>query len=77
MSFPSGKARILDRVKLKPIGQMTDREKQALIRELEIEHRVAIVEAAKVKRERNRLNAELESREERIREIETGIALLR
>ncbi|QGJ90243.1 hypothetical protein PBI_SHEAKEIRA_33 [Mycobacterium phage SheaKeira] len=62
---------------VKTISQMTHRERESLLRDLEVEHRVAIVEAAKIKRERNRLNAELAAKEQRIQQIEDGIGILR
>ncbi|ADB93729.1 hypothetical protein REDROCK_36 [Mycobacterium phage RedRock] len=62
---------------MKRIDSMSSREREAIIHDLEIEHRAAIVAAAKTKREIRSLVASLESQENRIREIETGIALLR
>ncbi|AHG24253.1 hypothetical protein KIY80_gp32 [Mycobacterium phage Benvolio] len=62
---------------MKAIDQMTPREREHIIHDLEVEHRVAVVEAAKIKREMRQLAAALESKERRIQEIETGIALLR
>ncbi|UJD20872.1 hypothetical protein SEA_ZIMMER_34 [Mycobacterium phage Zimmer] len=62
---------------MKAIDSMTQRERQGIIQTLELEHRVAITEAARIKRTMRQLAAELESKERRIGEIETGIALLR
>ncbi|ASR86141.1 hypothetical protein SEA_BOBSWAGET_35 [Mycobacterium phage BobSwaget] len=62
---------------MKSIAAMSAREREHIIQELEIEHRVAIVAAAKIKREIRRLMAALEAKERRIREIEDGIEVLR
>ncbi|ASR86487.1 hypothetical protein SEA_CHANGELING_35 [Mycobacterium phage Changeling] len=62
---------------MKLIANMTPREREALIHDLEVEHRVEIVAAAKAKRTMREAAAELASHERRITEIETGIALLR
>ncbi|QGJ88786.1 hypothetical protein SEA_YECEY3_34 [Mycobacterium phage Yecey3] len=59
------------------IATLSRRERDEIARNLEIEHRVAIVDAAKIKRERNRLTSELEAKERRIREIEDGLSILR
>ncbi|AVP41880.1 hypothetical protein SEA_JSQUARED_33 [Mycobacterium phage Jsquared] len=62
---------------MKPIADMSPRERELLIHDLEIEHRTAIVDAAKIKRQMRELAAELEAKETRIREVEDGIAVLR
>ncbi|QGH78729.1 hypothetical protein SEA_MIKO_35 [Mycobacterium phage Miko] len=62
---------------MKSIAAMSARERERIIQELEIEHRVAIVDAAKIKREIRRLMAALEAKDRRIREIEDGISALR
>ncbi|ASW31379.1 hypothetical protein SEA_LOKK_35 [Mycobacterium phage Lokk] len=62
---------------MKSIAAMSAREREHIIQELEIEHRVAIVDAAKIKREIRRLMAALEAKDRRIREIEDGIEVLR
>ncbi|QDF18430.1 hypothetical protein SEA_RACHALY_35 [Mycobacterium Phage Rachaly] len=62
---------------MKSIAAMSAREREHIIQELEIEHRVAIVDAAKIKREIRRLMAALEAKDRRIREIEDGISALR
>ncbi|WKW87249.1 hypothetical protein SEA_CHARGERPOWER_34 [Mycobacterium phage Chargerpower] len=62
---------------MKSIAAMSPRERERLINELEIEHRVAIVDAAKIKRQMRQLAAELEAKDRRIREIEDGIEVLR
>ncbi|AOT24775.1 hypothetical protein SEA_KOKO_36 [Mycobacterium phage Koko] len=62
---------------MKPIDRMSPREREHLIRELEIEHRQAVGEAARVKREIRSLTAQLEQADRRVRELESGIAALR
>lgn len=62
---------------MKTIDRMSARERQHLTEELEIEHRVQVVEAAKLSRQMKQLAAQLEAKQDRIQEIETGIALLR
>ncbi|QNJ56982.1 hypothetical protein SEA_BENGIVUITTON_33 [Mycobacterium phage BengiVuitton] len=59
------------------LERMSARRREELIHELEVEHRVAVVDAAKLKREIRGLTAALEAKEQRIREIEDGIAVLR
>lgn len=62
---------------MKLVANLTYRERNHLISELEIEHRVEIVAAAKIQRQIRELSKALEARHERIREIEDGINLLR
>ncbi|AZV00828.1 hypothetical protein KIY87_gp67 [Mycobacterium phage Malec] len=62
---------------MKRIARMTPREREHLIRELEIEHRVAVVDVVKIKRQIRQLTEELEAKERRVREIDDGIAVLR
>ncbi|AOZ61273.1 hypothetical protein SEA_DARTHPHADER_33 [Mycobacterium phage DarthPhader] len=62
---------------MKSIAAMSPREREGIIQNLELEHRVAVVDAAKIKREMRRLAATLEAKERRIREIEDGISILR
>ncbi|QTF81456.1 hypothetical protein SEA_TARSUSIV_32 [Mycobacterium phage TarsusIV] len=62
---------------MKSIAAMTAREREQIIHELEVEHRVAVVDAAKIKRQMRQLTAELEAKEKRLREIEDGIDVLR
>ncbi|AIW02928.1 hypothetical protein PBI_LARENN_33 [Mycobacterium phage Larenn] len=62
---------------MKRIARMTSREREHLIRELEIEHRVAVADAARIRRQMRELSVELEARERRVREIEDGIEVLR
>ncbi|QBP31056.1 hypothetical protein SEA_REFUGE_36 [Mycobacterium phage Refuge] len=59
------------------INSLSPRERQEILQNLELEHRVAVVEAAKLKREMRRIVAALEVKERRIREIEDGISILR
>ncbi|AVR76802.1 hypothetical protein KIY83_gp32 [Mycobacterium phage Fameo] len=59
------------------LEKLTPRRREDLIRELEIEHRVAVVEAAKISREIRELQAALAAKERRIREIDDGIEILR
>ncbi|QFG11834.1 hypothetical protein SEA_SEMPERFI_34 [Mycobacterium phage SemperFi] len=62
---------------MKSIAAMSARERERIINELEVEHRVAVVDAAKIKRQMRELTAELEAKEKRLREIDDGIAVLR
>ncbi|QJD50236.1 hypothetical protein SEA_IWOKEUPLIKEDIS_33 [Mycobacterium phage Iwokeuplikedis] len=59
------------------LEKLTPRRREELIRELEVEHRVAVVEAAKINREIRELQAALAAKEQRIREIDDGIEILR
>ncbi|AHJ86485.1 hypothetical protein ST20ES_32 [Mycobacterium phage 20ES] len=62
---------------MKRIATMTSREREALIHDLEIEHRAAIVDAARIRREMRELQTALAAKEQRVQEIESGIAALR
>ncbi|AFV51158.1 hypothetical protein First_0032 [Mycobacterium phage First] len=62
---------------MKRIANMTEREREALVHELEVEHRVAVVDAARIKRELRELQTALAAKEQRAAEIESGIAALR
>ncbi|QXO13309.1 hypothetical protein SEA_TROOPER_32 [Mycobacterium phage Trooper] len=64
-------------VAVKRIARMTSREREHLLRELEIEHRVVICDATKIKRQMRDLAQQLEAKERRVREIEDGIDVLR
>ncbi|AER48221.1 hypothetical protein BLUE7_36 [Mycobacterium phage Blue7] len=62
---------------MKPIDRMSPREREHLIRELEIEHRQAVAGAARIKREIRSLTDLLQQAERRVRELEDGISVLR
>lgn len=62
---------------MKQITAMTPRERERILRDLEVEHRVAVVEAAKIRREIRRLQEALDAKERRIVEIVDGISILR
>ncbi|ASZ72823.1 hypothetical protein SEA_DRAKE55_34 [Mycobacterium phage Drake55] len=59
------------------LEKLTPRRRDDLIRDLEVEHRVAVVEAAKINRQIRELQAALAAKEQRIREIDDGIDILR
>ncbi|UJD20962.1 hypothetical protein SEA_HARRYHOUDINI_34 [Mycobacterium phage HarryHoudini] len=59
------------------LEKLTPRRRDELIRDLEVEHRVAVVEAAKINRQIRELQAALAAKEQRIREIDDGIEILR
>lgn len=56
---------------------MTARERDALVRELEVEHRTAVADAARMKRDMRQMAADLEAKEKHIREVADGISILR
>ncbi|QBJ04834.1 hypothetical protein SEA_ELEPHANTOON_33 [Mycobacterium phage Elephantoon] len=56
---------------------MSSREREQILRDLEVEHRVVVVEAAKIKRSIRELQVQLAAKERRVSEIEDGIAILR
>ncbi|QGH78034.1 hypothetical protein SEA_LONEWOLF_33 [Mycobacterium phage LoneWolf] len=59
------------------IGDLSTRERERILRDLEIEHRSAVVDAAKIRRSIRDLQGQLQAKEQRVREIEDGIAILR
>ncbi|BBC43852.1 hypothetical protein [Mycobacterium phage GS4E] len=59
------------------LDALSPRRRQELIHDLEVEHRVAVVDAAKLKRDIRECQAALEAKLQRISEIEDGISILR
>ena len=56
---------------------MSQKEKNSLIRELEVTHRVLVADSAKIKRTMRDLARQLESREQQISDAEQSIVALR
>lgn len=56
---------------------MSAKERERILRDLEVEHRVVVVEAAKIKRSIRELQGQLQAKERRLREIDDGISILR